>query len=85
MFSKLCENIELDKLRETFNKVLNQQQNLVFITFILNEFKGLKQMNETLESDSEEQKRNSLKDIVLGWFIQANEANTSIISNKSQN
>ena len=36
---KLCENIELEELRDTFNPVLQQQQRFVFNTLILNELK----------------------------------------------
>ena len=65
---QLCEYIEMEKLRQTNNPISQQEQRLVFNTLILNEIK------ENLSVDSEVEKRNSLKDISLGWFLQANES-----------
>ena len=76
---KLCENIQIDKLRDILNKVLQEEQNLVFNTLILNELKNLKQINETMITNSEELKLNSLKDIALGWFLRENKTNQSQI------
>jgi hypothetical protein len=77
----LCENIQIDKLRKTYNQVLHQQQTFIFNSLILNE---LKQLKETLIKDSEESKQIALKDITLGGFLQAHKTNVSIISNQSQ-
>ncbi|CAF1253616.1 unnamed protein product, partial [Rotaria sordida] len=90
---KLCENIELDKINSTSNKILEQQQQFIFNTLILNELKSLKQLKQSLSTDIEneidnsiENRKYSLNNAAINWFIKAAttmiENDTSIHSSK---
>ncbi|CAF4657328.1 unnamed protein product, partial [Rotaria sp. Silwood2] len=80
---KLCENIETEKRKHTFNQILEKQNKFIFNILILNELKDLKQIQEDVSNNSQEQKENSLKNISISWFLLANEINnnTLIFSN----
>ncbi|CAF0773776.1 unnamed protein product [Adineta ricciae] len=63
---KLCENIQLELIQGVNNERLEHHRTLVFDTFILNEFRRLKNIdvdNRLIH--------NSLKNLSLGWFHQA--------------
>ena len=81
---KLCENIEIEKQKHTFNEVLQKQETIVFNTLILNDLKSLKQIQDKLPENIEETQKDSLKYIAIDWFLHAKETNnTTTISTKS--
>ncbi|CAF3687383.1 unnamed protein product [Rotaria sp. Silwood1] len=85
---KLSEIIELTEQKGADNKVLNEQQEFVFNTLILNELKGLTRI---IPIDTENEttcsltcKKNSLDNLAIGWFIKrvtTIEDDTSNVSN----
>ncbi|CAF1248084.1 unnamed protein product [Rotaria sordida] len=86
---KLCENIELNEMKSTSNKIGQQQQKFIFNTLILNELKALKQLKQSVpidvENDSVENRKFSLNNPAIDWFIHAVttvENDTSIHSRK---
>ncbi|CAF0748456.1 unnamed protein product [Adineta steineri] len=73
---KLCENIEIEKLHDTPNQLLQQQQRFLFNTLILNELKNIS------STDSKIQTNNSLKDVSIKWFLQTDQSDINLYINQ---
>lgn len=74
---KLCENIAIEKEKDTFNELLEKQEKLVFNTLILNELK------QTCPTNSQDENVISLKNKSFSWFIRMNETKNN--NNESTN
>ncbi|CAF4453024.1 unnamed protein product [Rotaria sp. Silwood2] len=80
---KLCENIELDKIKSTSNKIVEKQQQFIFNTLILNELKTLKQLLsidvENEIDNSIENNKYSIDNAAIDWFVKAAIENDTLI------
>ena len=68
---QLCQSVEDDKRKNIFSSVLQQQQKLVFTNLIYNTMKSFK---DNLSNLADGQNQNSLKDLSLAWFLQADQS-----------
>ncbi|CAF1258882.1 unnamed protein product [Rotaria sordida] len=84
---KLCENIELEELRNThfgsrkFHHILQQQCDFIFNKLILSELKYL-QENQSISTSDKEDENPSLKNVSIGYFITTVRLNNDICINQ---
>ncbi|UJR32400.1 hypothetical protein I4U23_019862 [Adineta vaga] len=71
---KLCQNVEIEQLRDSTCQLFQQQEKFIFNTLVLNELRTLKSSMNSIE-----QENNSLKGLEIKWFLQMNETNESKI------
>ena len=80
---ELCQHLELEHLRGISQPLLQQQQERLFQTFILDQLKLFAEIKPQLSSDSPGKESSSMKEMALGWFVRALNEKQSLISTQA--
>ena len=80
---ELCQHLELEHLRGTSQPILQQQQERLFQTYILDQLKLFSDIKQQLAADSQEKQTTSMKDMTLGWIVRALQEKQPLITTQT--